>query len=416
MIQEVTNKELNFVLVRNGILDDKEMIDVANKILETVTAQEKSQPENQGLEEQALATKYAERYFTMKNGIMNKPTGQATPQAPSVAKVRPSVPAAEAAKLQQFQENTRQQRAEASAKTSLLRMLGDKPYPGTYMAPNMTMKPKVNIQKFEAYADQLVQTEENKRAYEEAMNAIRNNTEMAVYIPAEDKWNPKNVGIVIQTPSETAGSGQMQEMMLPDKEAISFVAVNLNGYIPCDANHPGCRIGAARVAAPKAQSRGVTLTPRLIYVNKKEAYSKPDQHEFISRPKMNGNQPVTKEGTVRSALSFEIIDKNKLKNDGTPKTRKVRVSGRAMVPVFERTQPKYVEIFGEAQKNNNVVTAPSKSELSAHDEMIKETLFALQQGQSGYSAAQKKFIEQFSSVTSQPQPQAANQAANNLSI
>lgn len=401
-MSDARNK-LTMALVKHGVFGEEAVAAEIDKIVDAIpTAVRGQYPEDK--EEAALA--YLETYYKAKEGVP-APTGE-TPATTGSEKAAPTaIPAADMRAINEFQNKSRVARADKAAKTHVKKVLADKPWPGSYMSPSLKMIPKADKAKFEEYRAKLVDDPENVKNYEACMKAIQNGEEMEVYIPSEDTWSPKTLGLIATTPAEGEGATNIVEKAMTLKQATAFLAFELCGYIPCDASTPGVKLGACKPSKKgKGSANGNAPVPRLVWVNRREALKKEDQHEYISKVKEVNGKPVTKEGTVRSKLSF-IINVGK-KQDGSPKTRRVRVSGKAVVPEFVRTSQKYEQLFGTASRQTNVITAPSEADRFKSDQILNETLYALSQRGSEYGDDAVAFQEKFSELVSKSAGNAAS--------
>lgn len=320
----------------------------------------------------------ADQYFDKYVAIMEgEKTVAPTVQAAVAPAATVAIPAADQKAIQAFQSNTKAARTERATKTKIVRLIGDKPYPGKYLSKDLKMVPHANEAKFATYEENLVDTPENKENYKKCMDAIKNKTPMEIYIPEETKWSPRTIGAEVSTPAAN-GSG-VETKTFDMSGLLAFVAYDLTGFITCDANGIGAKLGAVRIKkSSKAASTQGALQPTLKIVNRKSAFQAADKHTYASAEKKNGNTVLTKTGTVRSALSFQIYT-GKTDNMGNKKTRTVRVSGRAEVPKFERVSAAYEDLFGSVEKQSDVVTAPTGKDRAAMDAILSKTLFAIQQ-------------------------------------
>lgn len=383
---------LELKLAQRGIVGEA----VDEEISKIVKAIPELMRDNYDADDTVAAAQYVDKYFAKMDGEV-APTAQ-TPKAPAVGGTPEiSIPAAEMKNITSFMNATRASRMEKAQHTKITRVVGDKPYPGTYLHAGTTMIPHADETKFAAYEEKLVDTPENREAYKKCMDAIKSKSPMEIYIPEEGKWSPRTVGIEVTTPGET-GSAEVTKTLDTD-QAVSFVACELAGYITCDANGIGAKLASVRVKkSAKASASQSPLSPRLNIVNRKHAYEDANMHVFASKVKKNGNEVVTKEGNVRSALSFQIRT-GKTDSQGREKTRTVRVPGRTNIPRWERTTPAYEEIFGPAEKQSNVVTAPTASERKAMDQILSRTLYAIQNDASTFGNASYQLEQELQKVS-----------------
>lgn len=387
-------KDLELKLAGRGIVGDAVEPEI-EKIVKSIPQLVRGQYPEDDVE---AAARYADVYYAAMSGT--QPTAQPTVAPKTGGQVEVSIPAAELKALQEFQNNTRAARTEKAQKTKIVRLIGDKPYPGTYLKPDMKMEPKCDIVKYEAYRENLVDTPENKQNYEKCLEAIRNKTPMEIYIQEESKWNPRVLGAEVSSPADNGSAPEQKPMDM--KGLLAFVAYELCGFILCGEDGIGAKLGTVRTKkAAKASSTQPTLAPKLNIVNRKEAFKKPEQHTFASRIKKNGETVLTKEGAVRSALSFQIYT-GKTDAMGNKKVRIVRVYGRAQLPRWERSNAAYEDLFGAVEKRTNVVEMPTSKERAAMDAVVGKTLYAIQANGIEYGAIATQIEKQLASASSKP--------------
>ena len=320
-------QDLELKFAQRGVVGDA-VNEHIQKVVNSIPAIVRS---NYHEDDTIAAAQYVDKYFaTLENG---QPTTQVPTETPK-ATTEFAIPASDLKAIQAYQNNTKAQRTDRAAKTRIAKLVGDKPYPGTYLNKDDKMIPNADVAKFESYREKLVDTPENVQAFNQCLEAVKNKTPMAIYIPEESKWSPRTIGAEITTPADN-GTG-MVEKTYDTNKLLSFIA-----------------------------------------------FDNPDKHVFASRIKKNGNDVVTKEGTVRSALSFQIYT-GKTDKMGEKKTRTIRVPGRMAVPRWERLNPVYEDIFGPTEKQSNIVTLPTAKERQAMDTIINKTLYAIQNNAENY--------------------------------
>lgn len=389
------NSEVELLLARNGKIGEEDAEKAVKEIIASIPEVELSMPENAGLSEDDLVLKYGPRYFEAKSTAV---TPSAQVSAPKAQVAEYSIPASASKKLIQLRTATAEQRHAKQLGTHMTRLLADKPYPGDYLADAPKLKPSSDITKFEKFRDQLVQDKANVANYEACLQAIRNNEPMEIYIPDREKWNPKVMGFEATVPTDNAGATAESVRIFSTHSGIAFLALEINGMIPCGAGELGVTLGKCKVKTDKAKAEGATPTPRLVYYGRKAALQDPKRHTFISQVKKNGNDVVKKEGSVRSELSFKIITGHK--DDGTVKTRTVRVSGKTEVPVFERASALFADVFGDINTGDNGLQLPKgEKEKSKMEKNMQDTWFALANADHAYSDAMQEMMEKYQEST-----------------
>lgn len=202
---------------------------------------------------------------------------------------------------------------------------------------------------FDKWKDQLVDTPENKQAYAELKEAFMKGEEMEVYINPEAK--EKNIGFTVET---TDDNNQPVTLNMTKEDARDFLLTRVQGVIAATSEDTigiSIRFIAKRnnSATDNEANAGIDGTVRVAVQNNKALKSNPDLKVCTCAIlETNGQRTVNDQFNAKTAKYFSIYT-GKNKSDGTPITRKVRMTGKTSVYVVER-KPEYVTVFGQAVK------------------------------------------------------------------
>lgn len=406
-MSETQNSEQSFNLLaaQYGMFGPEAIPELKAKILASIPTAVVATMADKSDDEKVYA--YAPTYFKNLNGMQ----GNATPQPQQVPTVPTenitAIPAGDAAKLAAFQESTQSERLERTQKTKITKVIGDKPYPGEYFTKEMTMVPTTSIEKLNEYEAALVEGDENRANFNAAKEAVLNKKAIPIYIPSREKWSPKLLGLVFDTPAEQGA--QNAEVPMTMAKSLAYTAISLVGYVANTPNTIGAELALVKSRKKKqAGAGGNTYEPRLKVANRKKAFSDANLHVYASRMRKNGDKVVTKEGTVRGALSFKIKS-TKTKDDGTPIIRTVRLTGTAQVPVYERISAEMTKLFGTGENNRDIISVPvTEKAKSALANAITRTAYTVMQNSSTYGNLGQELKDKISSMT----PEAANDDDN----
>ena len=265
---------------------------------------------------------FMDAYFAGKKGVAE----QAEPtQKKTIAPVTSSLSAEDAMSIQNYYDLNAEKMGLRASKSRVVCLLTDKPVLAAIHVNGAKLKPTIgeNTEKnFDKWKDQLVDTPENKQAYAELKEAFMKGEEMEVYINPEDARDfllTRVQGVIAATSEDTIGI------------SIRFIAKRNNSATDNEAN------------------AGIDGTVRVAVQNNKALKSNPDLKVCTCAIlETNGQRAVNDQFNAKTAKYFSIYT-GKNKSDGTPITRKVRMTGKTSVYVVER-KPEYVTVFGQAVK------------------------------------------------------------------
>lgn len=292
---------------------------------------------------------FMDAYFAGKKGVAE----QAEPtQKKTIAPVTSSLSAEDAMSIQNYYDLNAEKMGLRASKSRVVCLLTDKPVLAAIHVNGAKLKPTIgeNTEKnFDKWKDQLVDTPENKQAYAELKEAFMKGEEMEVYINPDAK--EKNIGFTVET---TDDNNQPVTLNMTKEDARDFLLTRVQGVIAATSEDTigiSIRFIAKRnnSATDNEANAGIDGTVRVAVQNNKALKSNPDLKVCTCAIlETNGQRTVNDQFNAKTAKYFSIYT-GKNKSDGTPITRKVRMTGKTSVYVVER-KPTYVTVFGQAVK------------------------------------------------------------------
>lgn len=292
---------------------------------------------------------FMDAYFAGKKGVAE----QAEPtQKKTIAPVTSSLSAEDAMSIQNYYDLNAEKMGLRASKSRVVCLLTDKPVLAAIHVNGAKLKPTIgeNTEKnFDKWKDQLVDTPENKQAYAELKEAFMKGEEMEVYINPEAK--EKNIGFTVET---TDDNNQPVTLNMTKEDARDFLLTRVQGVIAATSEDTigiSIRFIAKRnnSATDNEANAGIDGTVRVAVQNNKALKSNPDLKVCTCAIlETNGQRTVNDQFNAKTAKYFSIYT-GKNKSDGTPITRKVRMTGKTSVYAVER-KPEYVTVFGQAVK------------------------------------------------------------------
>lgn len=292
---------------------------------------------------------FMDAYFAGKKGVAE----QAEPtQKKTIAPVTSSLSAEDAMSIQNYYDLNAEKMGLRASKSRVVCLLTDKPVLAAIHVNGAKLKPTIgeNTEKnFDKWKDQLVDTPENKQAYAELKEAFMKGEEMEVYINPDAK--EKNIGFTVET---TDDNNQPVTLNMTKEDARDFLLTRVQGVIAATSEDTigiSIRFIAKRnnSATDNEANAGIDGTVRVAVQNNKALKSNPDLKVCTCAIlETNGQRTVNDQFNAKTAKYFSIYT-GKNKSDGTPITRKVRMTGKTSVYAVER-KPEYVTVFGQAVK------------------------------------------------------------------
>ena len=277
------------------------------------------------------------------------PVSPTETQTAPVPEAQPSAMTAEQKqKIYNLVNQNRAQTDIVSQKTIIKKILLEKPLLKEYVPEGTTVVPVCKDNDLAKYEAKLIDTPENRAAFEEIKAAVKNGTPMPVY---RDATTYKTAGYLLVTP-KASNSAEMEELLLTTNGLIGFLATKASGYIATNGEAGlGAKLKFVKTQSKKNKASVQTVegSPRAYVTNRKAALEGKefDTWEIIS--KVDETQDKVK-GRLRIAKTFQI--NNGVNEKDEPLVRTVRLSGAADLPVFIRANAQYEEAFPMSTKQS----------------------------------------------------------------
>jgi len=269
--------------------------------------------------------------------------------------------------------DTRRANTEASSITTLLIQ---KPNPSTYLMPGgkpVTVVPDIAADKLKALENQLVDTEENRKAFAAVQSAVVNKTPMPVHI--NDEGNKRVVGCIV-----TVGK---DAKTLNNQSLKAFLFTEVLGCIP---GKPGVVLNKwedRKVASSGGVNKRSTTTVSMKWMGR-DAAIKEGRVQFISMPctekeaKTRGFESHLDKGVrLRIDQSFKVSVYSRRSDKYIERTK--RLTGKADVPKFVLL-PEFKEYFQDTKRRDAVEMPSTPDELQAALDTLDTGLAAIAAG------------------------------------
>ncbi len=286
--------------------------------------------------------------------------------------------AEELSAIQDYLDANASDTAKRAAQTHVVSVITDKPVLAKIHVPNARLVPTLSDKTeglFAKWESTLVDTPENKQAFEDLKAAYLKKEEMEVYINPDAR--EKTIGWKIST---TDDKEQPITMNLTRETAISFLLVKVQGAIqPRGEESIGIRIKwtAKRQAASgdnenNSASKGTTSVTLL---NRKALQSN-DKLSICSCQiqEVNGEKLVNDQFNAKTAASFKVVTDRKNKK-GEVICRTIRLPGKTSAYRVQRLE-EFVNDFGPAERAKGV--GMTKTEKKKVTEAVKRALIGMQ--------------------------------------
>lgn len=366
------NQKFLLVCARNRITNPEEVQATMQAILASAPKAVLDSMSDKSDVEQAL--ELADAYFRAQGaGVTDDPnqTKETKPQDTPAS-------AEEMSAIQDYLDANASDTSKRQARTSVLAVITDKPVLAKIHVPNARLVPNLSDKTeglFAKWESQLVDTPENKQAFEDLKASYLKKEEMEVYINPDAR--EKTIGWKIAT---TDDQGQPVTMNLTRDTAISFLLVKVQGAIqPRGEESIGIRIKwtAKRQAASgdnenNSASKGTTSVTLL---NRKALQSN-DKLSICSCQiqEANGEKLVNDQFNAKTAASFKVVTDRKNKK-GEVICRTIRLPGKTSAYRVQRLE-EFVNDFGAAERAKGV--GMTKSEKKKINEAVKRALVSMQ--------------------------------------
>jgi hypothetical protein len=338
-------------------------------------------------------------YVQSKQGGSNPAQVQTQDTASPVA-----VLSAQTAKtIKTVMEKDKSNKIARTAKTTVKKLLIDKPAPKEFLKEDMKIIPICKTDKLNEYEKKLDKSDPaNLEAFKVMKAAVENKTEMPIYI---NEGANKVVGYEIETLSKEAGTEVLETKTYTSEGTIGFLATEVEGYIPTRANGLGLKLRWNKPRPSKKSNARKSLgAPQVVTGGKQEALKDANLHTVISKIETANGQNVTKDGKLRTKMSFKI-DTGEKNTNGEAILRTIRFTGTAKVPKFIRINDEMTKLFGSSEKDRSIITPPTLAEADELEEvMIKSIAFMSENGANRFNIA--GFAESMAQATVPSDPAA----------
>lgn len=317
------------------------------------------------------------------NASVNDVQGkQITGKTSSVSKTeysRPVVGAGtdEAIKQLLSKESVDIRRANTEA-SSITTLLIQKPNPSTYLKKGdtaITVVPEIDADKLKVLEGQLVDTEENRKAFEVVKAAVINKTPMPVHV--NDEGNKRVVGCIVSLNKETR--------TLNIHTLKAFLLTEVLGCIP---GKPGVLLNKwedRRVASSGGvNKRAASTTTVTMKWMGRDAAMREGRVEYISTPcsekeakARNFESHLDKGVRLRIDQAFKISVYSRRSDKHIERTK--RLTGKADIPKFI-LKPQYKEYFQDTRRRDAVELPSTPDELQAALDTLDTGLAAIAVG------------------------------------
>lgn len=233
-------------------------------------------------------------------------------------------------------KNAEGKKARAS-KTRISTLVFDKPVPSSYLTATTTVVPTCTPEKLALYESQLVDTVDNRKAFQTVKDAVTNKTALPIYINDKSR---RVVGYKVSTPSADAGVANITDLILSQRRLIGFLLTELQGYIPTDPKTGlSARVALAKSNKNVAANTTATSVARVRVSGIATAKENPSLVDVATIP----DTKKTKKGRLRINTVFEIIENKPAEPGAKAKQRTIRLGGEAAVPEFHPASAEYAE-------------------------------------------------------------------------
>lgn len=370
MANENAGMQLRLKLAQRGITAGAEVETTIQKILANTPGAVLAQMEGMSDEEKAL--QQCDLYFaSLGQGSMGSEQGEADPSQKSggTMPTGAGMTAEDAGAIQDWLDANAEVTGARAARTVVLNQITDKPTLANLHVQGALLIPSVG-ENFEQQCAQwkanLVDTPENKAAFEELTAAFRKKEPMAVYI--NEKAREKVIGWTVSTTDE---KNNPIEIKMNKEDAIAFLLTSVQGVVrPKNEHSIGIRIRWTEKKASRAKDNesgnAGKGTTSVVVMNRKAVTENPGLSVCSCITlEQNGTKVVNDSYNAKTAKYFEV--KTTRMNAKTHEyiTRKVRLSGKTQAYRVVRKDD-FVEAFGPAErvKDGTALTKKQKQQVS----------------------------------------------------
>lgn len=372
-MNETVRMQLKLLMAQHNILSDAEVEATTQKILANAAPAMLAQME--GLSDEEKALKLAPAYFQTSSTDASQ---EAQPnEKRNTTPTGPNMTAEDMQIIRDYFDSNSETTGKRAARTRVICQLTDKPIlaeihvPGAHLIPTVSENTNAT---FDKYEKNLVDTPENRKAFQELKTAFLKKEPMEVFI--NDQARQKTIGWSIETVDD---NGTPVKLNLSKDEAISFLLVKVQGYIePKGEKSIGIAIRYSAKSNKKAKDNengGSTGVTSVTVKNRKAITAYPELSVCTCAVATNGGQKIPNDNySAKTARFFEVLTGKNDKN-GNPGKRKVRMSGKTSAYKVERKE-EYVSTFGPAERQKGA--SMSNNDKKATYEACINSMFAYQ--------------------------------------
>lgn len=345
---------------------------------------------------------FMDAYFAGKKGA---PAAAPTDKK-EIAPVALTISSEDSLSIQNYYDLNAEKMGLRASQSRVVSILTDKPILAAIHVQGAKLRPTIGEKaedKFNAWKDSLVDTDENKQAFAELKESFMKGEEMEVFVNPDAK--EKVIGYKVET---TDDNNQPTVLCLNKQDARDFLLTKVQGVIAArDENSVGISIKFItrknKAANDNEANASVDGTIRVGIQNGKALREHPELRVCTcSIMETNGKREINDQFNAKSAKYFTIYT-GKQKSDGTPITRKVRMSGKTEVYVVERN-PEYVNTFGPAVRSKGFgLTTKERNKIleSCQKAMALITMDASKADTNAMRTARAQILQKHGSVSAQ---------------
>lgn len=369
--KQTAQQELLLKLARNKIVDPAAVEATKQAIIASMPPAMLAQCE--GMSDVEKALKGADAYFEANGGnAQADPTKKKTTAPQDI-----TMTAEDQMAVNNYLGLHAEETGRRAANSRVLSVLTDKPILASIIVPNAKLIPTIGDKteaNFAKWESALVDTPENKQAFNELKATFMKKEAMEVYINPDAR--EKTIGWAIDT---TDNNGNPIKMNLTKESAVAFLLVKVQGVIqPKGENSIGIRIKwtAKRQAAASDNEGGAPVkgNTSVTLLNRKALQNNSNLSVCTCViQEVNGEKTINEQFNAKTAKFF-TINTPRQNSKGETITRKIRLPGKTSVYKVQRLE-EYVNDFGQAERQKGA--GLSRSERQKINEAVAKSLIEL---------------------------------------
>lgn len=223
---------------------------------------------------------------------------------------------------------------------------------------------------FKKYEENLVPGEENKAVFESVKKRALAGEAFEVHVSSVPS---RAIGAVVSYDEGGTGKGQVKPHIIPEKDMFELLISKLANRIPTGDRGLGVKFESLRATRSSGHANAAveSVKPKLVYVGRTQAL-KDETHQHLEYANKVTGETVRKSVPIKEV--FEVyLGADKVNNDGSRKTRKVRLQGPTeKYPVFTRASQEMHDAFGEINRTD-VITPTTQSNMKEEIAKIADT-------------------------------------------